>query len=119
MLLSQKRSDQKRPEYYPPARASIRTGVVVRVIPRVDDRDPAVFKIFGVSRGDRCAVSAGNGGDLAIGKVNGPACGLTLGKNRGEGRGGGAVEGQDAAREILGDHRIHGRLQLIAPLAFR
>ena len=85
--------------------------------PWVYHRYATTGKIGGIARGDGGTLGAGGGSDLAIGEADRAACGAAFQKHHYEGLGGAAIKGQDAAREILGDHGIYRGHQLIAPLA--
>jgi len=85
--------------------------------PRVYHRYAATGKIRDIARGDGGLPGAGNGGDLAISETDRAACGAAFQKHLHKGLGGGAVKGQDAAGEILGEHGIYRGLHFMAPLA--
>lgn len=82
----------------------------------MDDVYSTILKIADVSGGDHCAASTDNRGDLAVGIQDRFTCRVAAGCDLGIASGSGAVERQDAACEILIDHRVDGADKAIAPL---
>lgn len=86
-------------------------------IPRVNDANARTFKVLDVSRCDGRIADSGNRCDLAVRIHDRLAClRAARGRNLGVATGSGAVKWQDAAREVLIDHRVNGTDEAITSL---
>ena len=89
------------------------------VAPWIDHFDPAILVVARVSGGYGGFVGAGNSGDLAVELADRLPRGLAGGGNSGIGSCGGAVEGKNAATEILLQDALDGLCESGAPPSHR